>query len=432
MEQTAAQDKSPDLALLDRWARGFVHDLLSNIAQGKLIVRDALGVTVFGQEHAPRELTATLHVLSPRLYRAILTGGTLAGATTYINELWKADNLTAVIRIFARNRALNEGFDSAWAWAARRVSSAAHWLNRNSRTGSARNISAHYDLGNEFFQLFLDETMTYSAGIFETPSATMAEASRAKYDRICRKLALGPEDHVLEIGTGWGGFALHAAQYYGCRLTTTTISREQAKIAGERFAAAGLDGQIQLLQRDYRDLTGQYSKIVSIEMIEAVGHQYLGGFFNRCSELLAPRGEMLIQAITMADQHYNAYRKEADFIQRYIFPGSCLPSVTALCQAATKASDLRLVHTEDITAHYAETLRRWSAAFRAREEDIRKQGFDEAFIRTWHYYFAYCEGGFEERNISDLQIVFQRLDCRRPVELAPYSNTTREQAGATC
>jgi cyclopropane-fatty-acyl-phospholipid synthase len=275
------------------------------------------------------------------------------------------------------------------------------------------NIAAHYDLGNDFYALFLDRTMTYSSGLFESPDATLEEASLAKYDRICRKLTLSSRDHVLEIGTGWGGFALHAATNYGCRVTTTTISRAQQDFARERIRGAGLEGRVDVLLQDYRNLTGKYDKLVSIEMIEAVGHHYLNAFFNACSGLLKDDGEMLLQAITIRDQVFDRHKRSVDFIKRYIFPGSCIPSVAAISLAVARVTDLRLFHLEDITPHYARTLQAWRRKFFDNLEEVRKLGYPETFIRMWEYYLSYCEAGFAERYLGDAQMLFTKPLSRK-------------------
>ena len=326
---------------------------------------------------------------------------------------WHADNLTLLIRLMARNRAVLDGMSGGAARLTAGARRLAHWLNRNTRSGSRRNIAAHYDLGNDFFALFLDERLMYSSAVFDHPDMSLEEASAAKLDLICRKLDLGPGDEVLEIGTGWGGFAIHAARYYGCRVTTTTISREQYALAAERVAEAGLEGQVELLFKDYRELEGQYDKIVSIEMIEAVGHAWYETFFRQCSSLLKPDGMMLLQAITIADQHYEAARRSVDFIQRYIFPGGALPSVSVICDTLARVTDMRLYHLEDIGPHYATTLRHWRERFLARLGEVRALGYPESFIRMWEFYLCYCEGGFAERTIGTVQALLTKPACRR-------------------
>ena len=269
-------------------------------------------------------------------------------------------------------------------------------------------------MSNDFFALFLDPTMTYSCGYFEDDQASLEQASVAKIDRLCRKLALKPGDHLLEIGAGWGAFAIHAARDYGCRVTTTTISREQHDLAARRIAAAGMTDRIELLFEDYRKLTGSYDKLVSVEMIEAVGHRYYGEFFSRCASLLRPGGVMALQAITIADRHYERAKNSVDFIQRHIFPGSCIPSVTALCSAMTRGSDLTMVDLEDIGLHYVRTIAAWRQNLRDRWDDAQAIGYSEEFLRLWEFYFAYCEGGFAERHISDVHMILARPGALEP------------------
>ena len=287
-------------------------------------------------------------------------------------------------------------------------------MRRNTRAGSRRNIAHHYDLSNEFFRLFLDDSMMYSSAVFDRDDTPLAEAQLAKLDRICQKLELTAADHLLEIGTGWGALAIHAARNYGCRVTTTTVSQEQHRLATERVRAAGLEDKVEILLRDYRDLDGQYDKLVSVEMIEAVGHEYLDGYFRACSERLVPGGTMLLQAITIADQQHERHRKSVDFIKAHIFPGSCIPSVTSMITSATRATDLRLSHLEDLTPHYARTLRCWRERFLDSTPRVRALGFDERFIRMWEYYLAYCEGGFEERYLGCVQMLFTKARSQRP------------------
>ncbi|MCA8941247.1 MAG: class I SAM-dependent methyltransferase, partial [Planctomycetes bacterium] len=288
-----------------------------------------------------------------------------------------------------------------------------HRLRRNTKSGSKANIAAHYDLGNDFFERFLDPTMTYSSACFAHPGMTLEQASIEKLDRLCRKLDLKPDDHLLEIGTGWGSMAIHAARHYGCRVTTTTISRQQFELARERVRRAGLEDRIEVLERDYRDLEGEYDKLVSVEMIEAVGHEFLGDYMHACSARLKPDGVMAIQVITIQDQLYARAVREVDFIKRYIFPGSFIPSITAIGDAMAARTDLRMFHLEDMAPHYAETLRRWRGNLHANREEILALGsYDEAFLRLWDYYLCYCAGGFEERQLGVAQIVFTKPLCR--------------------
>ncbi|MGB4067677.1 MAG: cyclopropane-fatty-acyl-phospholipid synthase family protein, partial [Nitrospira sp.] len=292
---------------------------------------------------------------------------------------------------------------------------AIHWLNRNTKAGSKKNIAAHYDLGNEFFRLMLDETMMYSCAYFERPDATLAEASRAKNERICRKLQLLPSDHLLEIGTGWGGFAIHAASQYGCRVTTTTISQQQYTVAVQRVEEAGLTDRVTVILKDYRDLpqlAQQFDKLVSIEMIEAVGYQFFEAFFAVCSRMLKPNGLMLIQGITIDEGIYEQAKRSVDFIQHFMFPGSCIPSVAALTQASATGGGLSLVQLEDIGAHYPFTLRAWRHNLSERGSQISALGYQPEFLRLWNFYLCYCEGGFLERSISDVHLLFAKPGWR--------------------
>ena len=283
-----------------------------------------------------------------------------------------------------------------------------HFLNRNSPTGSKKNIQAHYDIGNDLFSLFLDESMMYSSAIFPREDCTLEEASRFKIDLICKKLNLGPRDHLLEIGTGWGALAIHAAKYYGCRVTSTTISNEQFRLATERVKDAGLEDRVTVIRQDYRELDGTYDKLVSVEMLEAVGHEYFDLFFRKCCSLLKPDGLMLVQTITIADQHYDYARRSVDFIQRYIFPGGCLPSIRVLSDCIARVTDFRLLHLADFSDHYARTLREWRQRFFANIGKVRGLQYPESFIRLWEFYLCYCEGGFTEKSIGVSQIVLGR------------------------
>ena len=386
--------------------RGKVLRRLEGITDGHLVIRDAGGSYEFGRRDAP--LTATVHVKDPAFYADVALGGSVGAGEAYILGRWEASDLPAALRILARNRAAMDSLETGLARLSAPLRRAAHALRRNTRGGSRRNIAAHYDLGNELFALFLDETLMYSCALFERPGMTLAEASIAKLDAVCRKLELRPEHHVLEIGTGWGGFAIHAAREYGCRVTTTTISPSQHRLASERVQAAGLADRVTVLLEDYRDLRGTYDRVVSIEMIEAIGHHQYPGFFSRAGQLLAPDGRMLLQSITIADRHYAAARDGVDFIKRYVFPGCTIPSVSALCTAMAAASDLRVVHLEDIGPHYATTLARWRERFLANAAAVRELGYPDTFIRLWEFYLAYCEAGFAERTLGDVQMVLTR------------------------
>jgi len=352
--------------------------------------------------------STTVRVHDPAFFADVALGGAVGAGESYMLGRWEADELCAALRIMARNRRVMESLETGLARLAAPLRRAAHALRRNTRAGSRRNIAAHYDLGNEFFALFLDETLMYSCALFEDPDMSLADASIAKLDAICRKLQLAPGQRVLEIGTGWGGFALHAAAKYGCHVTTTTISPSQHRLASERVRAAGLESQVDVLLQDYRDLTGTFDRVVSIEMIEAIGHRQFGEFFRRAAERLARDGRMVLQSITIADAHYAAARDDVDFIKRYIFPGCCIPSVSALTSAMAESSDLRLVHLDDIGLHYATTLRHWRIRFLANLARVKAMGYPDEFIRMWEFYLAYCEAGFAERTLGDVQMVLTR------------------------
>jgi cyclopropane-fatty-acyl-phospholipid synthase len=398
---------------LTRLGRRLLLATLARIVDGELIVEEDGQRHRFGRRTARCGLSTTLHVLHPQFYADAAFGGTIGSGEAWIRGFWRSDDLTAVIRIMLINREVLEGVDGRWATLRRGLGRVLHYVNRNSKAGSVRNIAAHYDLGNELYKLMLDETMAYSCGVFLHEDATLHEASIAKFDAICRKLALTSSDHLVEIGTGWGGLAIHAAEQYGCRVTTTTISQEQYEFARTRIAARGLENRITLLLQDYRDLRGRFDKLVSVEMIEAVGANYLDTYFAQCAALLKPSGAMLLQAITIQDQFYEKALKSVDFIQRYIFPGSFIPSLTAIANSVRSATDLKIFNLEDIGPHYARTLRCWRERFFARIADVRRLGYPESFVRLWEFYLCYCEGGFAERHLADLQILLTKPDCRR-------------------
>jgi cyclopropane-fatty-acyl-phospholipid synthase len=393
---------------LDEWAKRTLLSLLRKIHLGEMVLRDGEVQHVFGRRSEECDLRASLTVLHPRFYSQILFGGSIGAGEAYMAGHWSSDDLTVLLRIVLLNQSVFAGLDRGLSRLKAPLYKVYHFLHKDSRKGSRINIAAHYDLGNDFYALFLDETLTYSCGIFGSPECSLQEASVAKYDRICKKLRLSDKDHVLEIGTGWGGFAIHAAGRYGCRVTTTTISKAQHDLALERIRTAGVENRVQVLFKDYRDLKGRFDKLVSIEMIEAVGHHYLNTFFRCCSNLLTERGVMLLQAITIADHAFNKHKKEVDFIKRYIFPGSCIPSVTAMGDAVAAATDLRLVHLEDITPHYARTLRTWRERFFENIRQVRALGYSETFIRMWEFYLCYCEAGFQERYLGDVQMLFAK------------------------
>lgn len=386
--------------------------------RGELVIVDGPEHLVLGQA-APGLPNAEIHVADRRFWRAVVLRGSVGFAEAYAHGWWTSPDAVAVVRLLTRNIDLIHRIERTLGGVSRPAWAAYHKLRANTERGSRANIAAHYDLSNEFFALFLDSTMTYSCGLFESPDTTLEHASIAKLDRLCQKLELRADDRLVEIGSGWGALAIHAARRYGCRVTTTTISARQHEWASARIREAGLGERVTLLDVDYRRLPERidpakrgFDKLVSVEMIEAVGHRYYPEFFATCKKLLAPGGRMVLQAITIADQYYESTKDEVDFIQRYIFPGSCIPSVTALCTAATTAGDLRLVDLDDIGRHYVPTLAAWRHNLRSRWDDARALLHDDVFLRLFEFYLIYCEGGFAERHISDVHMVFSRRETK--------------------
>lgn len=389
---------------------------LKDLRGGEIRLREGSRVLQLG---TGGELKCEIAVLNPRFYGRALWGGSLGAAESYLDGEWECDDLTALFRIVLRNRNFSRRMGSLWSKLLHLPSRWWHRLRSNTRAGSQKNIHEHYDLGNDFFSLMLDETWAYSSGIFLEEGSSLLEASEEKIDRACRKLELNPGDHLLEIGTGWGSLAVHAATQYGCRVTTATISREQYDFARRRIEREGLSEQVEVLLTDYRDLQGTYDKLVSIEMIEAVGHEYLGDYFEHCSRLLSDEGTLLIQGILMSEQDHTEYVNSVDFIQRYIFPGGCLPSVASISKVVATRSDLRWVHFEDFGVHYGRTLQEWRDRFEREIERVRGLGYSERFIRMWRYYLCYCEAAFEERYIGVAQLMWDKPGCRRdPIRLS--------------
>ena len=397
----------------DKFLRQRVLQRLSALGHGHLLVNDALGSAEFGR--AGDGPAVVLDVLDPGFYRALAGNGSVGAGEAYMDGQWRCSDLVALVQLLVRNRDLLDGMETGSARLGGLAMQALHALRRNTRAGSRRNIAAHYDLGNDFFRLFLSEDLMYSSAYWAGDDDTLEAASTRKLDVICRKLALNPGDHVVEIGTGWGGFALHAARHYGCRVTTTTISREQHDLAAARIQQAGLGERVTLLQSDYRDLDGQYDKLVSIEMIEAVGADFQDSYFSQIGRLLKPEGLALVQAITIEDHRYEQALKSVDFIKRHVFPGCFIPSVSAMLASKTRSSDLALVALEDFGLSYARTLHAWRERFLAQLAAVRAQGFDERFIRMWEFYLAYCEGGFRERAIGVSHLLMARPGWR-PLE----------------
>ncbi len=401
-------------------ARRAVFSHLRKIERGSITVIEGNEHHAFGRSGG---LAAMISVHDPAFYTDMAFGGSIGAGEAYMAGFWSADDLVTLVRIIVLNRRVMTDIEGGLAAFMQPLHWLMHALRKNTQEGSRKNISAHYDLGNDFYRLWLDRTMTYSCNIFEADDATLEEAATAKYDRICRKLALGRKDHVLEIGTGWGGFAIHAVKHYGCRVTTTTISQQQHDLAKERFEREGVADRVELLFEDYRDLTGKYDKLVSIEMIEAVGHHFLDTYLKVCADRLKDDGMMALQAITIIDQAYEAQIKSVDFIRRYIFPGGFIPSVEAITRSLTKVTDLRLFHLEDLTPHYARTLQVWRDRFFANLDTVRKLGYPETFIRMWEYYLCYCEGAFLERYIGSVQMVLAKPDSR-PSDILPTLAST--------
>ena len=397
-----------------RLAKKLVLQLLQKLERGQLILQDSDETHIFGEPSDYAAVIAKVEVNDPAFYTDLVFGGSVGAGEAYMSGYWTSPDLTAVVRVFASNMAILNKMEKQQSWIGKLSLKIFHWFNRNSLQGSRKNISAHYDLGNDFFSLFLDPTRMYSAAIYKDADTNLDEASIYKLKTVCDKLQLQPQDHLLEIGTGWGGLAIYAAKHYGCRVTTTTISREQREFALKRIQEENLQDKIEVLFDDYRVLQGNYSKLVSIEMIEAVGHENFSTYFDICSKLLRPDGLMLLQCITIPDDRYQQAKESVDFIQRYIFPGGCLPSLSILHSLVAKYTDMQSIHLQEIGEDYAQTLYHWRQAFIKRLDQVRQQGFDERFIRMWDYYLCYCEGGFRERSIGTIQLLLAKPGYRHP------------------
>ena len=379
---------------------------LGQLKHGQLLVVEDGERLMFGTPGSA--LLGEIHVLDSALWGMVASNGSIGAGEAFIHGYWSSPDLTAVVRVFVSNLEVLDAMEGGLARLSRPLVQGLHWLNRNTRKGSQKNIAAHYDLGNDLFEQFLDPTMMYSAAQFLTPEDTLEQAQLNKLERICQKLALKPSDHLLEIGTGWGSMALYAAQNYGCRVTTTTLSKEQYAFTAKRIEQLGLQDQVTLLLKDYRDLTGEYDKLVSIEMIEAVGHRFLPTYFKQCAQLLKSNGLMLIQAITIREQRYEQAKRGVDFIQRYIFPGGALPCVQKMLEVVGRDTDMNLLHMEDFGLHYAKTLRLWHENFRRAHSRLTELGYDDYFLRLWEFYLCYCEGGFLERTIGTAQLLLAK------------------------
>jgi len=405
----------PQPSALEAFLRRRLLAQLAPMKGGRLQLRDALGDVTLGD--ADGALQVTVWVDHPAFYRAVAAQGSVGAGESYIRGEWRCDNLVALVQLLVHNRALLDGMERGPARLGGWLLQGWNRLRRNTREGSRRNIAAHYDLGNAFFSLFLSSDLMYSSALYAEPGDTLEVASQRKLARICDQLQLQPGDRVIEIGTGWGGFAVYAALHHGCHVTTTTISREQYALATERVARAGLQDRVTVLLKDYRDLDGQYDKLVSIEMIEAIGAQYLDTYFATLTRLLKPDGLAMLQAITIEDERYEQARRSVDYIKRFVFPGSFIPSLHAMLGAKTRSSDLQLIGQHDFGQSYALTLRAWRRRFLSQLPAVRAQGFDERFIRLWEFYLAYCEGGFLERSIGVSQLLLARPGYRpAPIE----------------
>jgi len=394
-----------------RFSRLVVTRLLERLRDATLVVTDDHG------EHRYGAGAPEIHVRinDPRVYSSLLRSGASGFGETYVDGWWDCDDLTNLVRVVVGNMSWISGHLDRWARATAPLLTPLRALSGTDKVKDRENIRAHYDLSNDFFELMLDETMSYSCAFFDDPSVSLADASRAKLDRICRKLDLGPNDHLIEIGTGWGGLAIHAASKYGCRVTTTTISDAQFDYATRRVADAGLADRVDVRNQDYRDLTGVYDKLVSVEMIEAIGWRQLNTFFSTCASLLRPEGVMGLQAIVIDDRSYERAKRSEDFIKRQIFPGGFLPSIEAMIHSMTSTTDLRVLDVEDIGRHYAETLSRWRENLIVHAEAVEQLNLGERFHRLWDLYLSYCEGAFLERHISDVQMILARDGWRGPL-----------------
>ena len=403
----SAQQVAPTVetgSAIEKSCRKACFRLLSKLVHGRLAIVENGQVHTFGMDDDP-ELRVTIHILDSSAWADVALRGALGAGESFMHGAIEVDDLAAMTRLFVRNVDVLDQLDGGATQLLRRALRGLHWLNRNNRKGARRNIRAHYDLGNDLFKAFLDPTMMYSSGVYPAPDAPLETAAVHKLDLICQKLGLKPGMTLVEIGTGWGGLAIHAAKHYGVHVTSTTISDAQYDLAAQRVASEGLESQITLLKEDYRDLTGTYDRLVSVEMIEAVGHQYLDTFFQKCRSLIKPDGLMLIQAITIVDHRYKSALKGVDFIQKYIFPGGFVPSVGAMMKSVGQSTDLRLVELQDYAGHYAQTLAHWRERFEHAREQVAGLGYDERFQRMWRYYLAYCEGGFAERQLGLGQLV---------------------------
>ncbi|WP_218352702.1 SAM-dependent methyltransferase [Alteromonas lipotrueiana] len=401
-------------SVVDKSCRTAFLKLMSLLPQGAMEIREnGSRVATFGDPDDT--LHAIIDIQDIKAYRQLLLGGSIAAGETYMACMWTTPDLTSVIRIFARNLSFLDTWEDKFKWISLPVHKIQHFLRRNTSDQAKKNIEAHYDLGNRLYTRFLDQSMMYSSAIYPDPTMSLTQAQEYKLRTLCNKLQLKEHDHLIEIGTGWGGLAVFAAKHYGCKVTTTTISEEQYAYAQQWVTQENLQDKVTLLKKDYRDLTGRYDKLVSVEMIEAVGKRYLGNFFQKCSSLLKDDGIMVLQSITIDDRRYQGYANSVDFIQKYIFPGGFLPSQLVINQQLKQHSDLSIRDSQDIGLDYAKTLDDWYKAFMLAKDDLLNDGYDERFVRMWTYYLKYCEGGFLERAISTVQLVMTKPACLAPI-----------------
>lgn len=396
------------LKLITKSSKKILFKLLNTINHGAIKVSDPEGSYVFGDVQKSTNAIATININDPQAYKTILTGGSVGAGTSYINGHWDTENLQELISIFIKNQSLFYNIESSVARFFNWLRTLNYKFKTNSIHRAKENILAHYDLGNDFFKLILDPLMMYSCALYEPADISLEEAAKKKIEAICTALQLKPSDHILEIGSGWGGFACFAAQEYGCKVTTTTISEKQYLYVKEKISRLGLNDKVHLLKEDYRKLTGQYDKVVSIEMIEAVGHKYFDTFFNQCNQLLKPDGLLFLQAIVINDQSYEAAKDWVDFIKKYIFPGGCLPSVFSINKSIASQTSLQLLSLNDIGQHYVATLNDWHKKLLENKDTILAQGFNESFIRMWEFYFCYCAAGFQNNYISTIHALWRK------------------------
>ncbi|WP_434527450.1 class I SAM-dependent methyltransferase [Vibrio sp. K4] len=417
MLNTTSMAMPRELTTTQKAARGVLFQCLQKMEIGCLTVIESFKTETTERserfstpngDYNGEPVVATIEVKHPGFYSRLLQGGSIAAGEAYMDGWWDSPDLTALMKLMALNLRALDKLEEQGSWLTKLLYKFSHWSNRNSEENSRKNIHAHYDLGNNLYEAFLDTNMLYSSALYNHADDSLEQAQINKMDRLCQQLELKPTDHVVEIGTGWGAMAIYMAEQYGCQVTTTTISEEQHAYAEQKIKERGLENRITLLKEDYRNLTGTYDKLVSIEMIEAVGKQFLPSYIKVCESLLKSGGLMAIQAITIADQRYDYYSNNVDFIQKYIFPGGFLPSVTSLTQATTKYSDLVTRDLFDIGLDYAKTLNEWHLRFNRAESEVRSFGYDDRFVRMWRYYLSYCEGGFLARTISAVHMTFQR------------------------